>query len=529
MIPPFSERPAWLKSRGYLHVTPKIDVFKRYEEIYTKVHDETFVADHGFFPLIHSVIKERKYKKIPKGTGRAHSYKKGDEYKKTAKLRPLHYATHIDAMIFGCYAEILLEEYETTLKEYPGLTDCVIAYRKIGIEDPESEEQEDNPPGKSTIHFAHEAFEEIKKRSVEGCVVLMFDIKSFFSELNHKKLKQAWCNLLKVDKLNKAHFNVFNAATEFRYILKDELRLNSASKGRRRGFDEKKLASIRKNHGIEAFFESVDDFKEALKNKKLKVYKHPFMKNGWPVGIPQGLPISAVLANLYLLEFDKVILDAIVDKSGGFYRRYSDDIMIVCKEDQADWIEKFVLDEIKKSEVEISTEKTEKYLFNYRQISPKINRITSTLLSGSKPVIGKPLTYLGFEFYGYRTLIKSANLAKYYRRMISSVKRKAGRALKITNELYSQPAIFQRQLRKIYNNVNLNKEKVYHKRKMLVKNEQGFYSFMFKKIHVKSGSSYFSYTKRASLIMGQPSINGQVRNHKKIFRESMTKHLKRGY
>lgn len=529
MIPPFNERPSWLKSRGYLHITPKIDVHKRYEEIYTKVHDETFVADHGFFPLIHSVIKERKFKKVPNGTGRAHSYKKGDEHKKTAKLRPLHYATHIDAMIYGCYAEKLLKLYEIELNQHSGLTDCVIAYRKIEIEetDEEDAENEDELPGKSTIHFAHEAFEEIKARAIDGCVVLMFDIKSFFSELNHEKLKKAWCSLLKVEKLDRAHFNVYKAATNFRYILKDELRVSSAKKGRRSEFDEKKLASIRKYQGIESFFSSIEDFKLAIKNKELKVYKHPFMKNKRPVGIPQGLPISAVLANLYLLEFDKAVLDRLVNGAGGFYRRYSDDIMIICKPEEADQIEQFVLNEIKKSEVEISVDKTEKFIFKQVQISARINRITSTLLSGESQLVGKPLTYLGFEFYGYRTLIKSANLAKYYRRMISSVKRKAGRARNIGERNDCIPAIFPRQLRKVYNNVNLNKEKVFRKRKILVKNSEGFYSFSFKEYRPKTGSNYFSYTKRASSIMNEPKIGNQIRKHKSVFYSSMAIHIKR--
>jgi hypothetical protein len=530
MIPPFNERPAWLKSRGYLHITPKINIYKRYEEIYNLVNNESFVAKHGFFPLIHSVIKERKFKKIPNGNGRAHSYKKGDEFKKTAKLRPLHYATHIDSMIYGCYAEKLLKLYEAELASHPGLEESVIAYRKIEVEEPEDAETENTKQqGKSTIHFAHEAFEEIKARSVDGCVVLMFDIKSFFSELNHERLKKAWCSLLKVDRLNKAHFNVFNAATNFRYILKDELRINPLKKGRRTGFDEKKLAAIRKYDGIEAFFSSVDEFREAIQNKELRVYKHPFMKNKKPVGIPQGLPISAVLANLYLLNFDKEILSNVVQAKGGFYRRYSDDIMIICKSSDAEGIEGFVLNEIKNSEIEISTDKTEKYLFEVKKISPSISRITSTLISGEKTIVGKPLTYLGFEFYGYKTLIKSANLAKYYRRMISSVKRKAIRAINISSSTYSTPVIFPRQLRKIYNNVNLNKEKVFKKRKMLVKNDQGFYAFKFKEIKAKSGSNYFSYTKRAGSIMGQEKqIGRQVRNHKNVFYNSMSRHLKKG-
>ncbi len=281
-------------------------------------------------------------------------------------------------MIYGCYAEKLLKLYENELEKYPGLSDCVIAYRKISVEEENSNntdveeeneddteaEEDDEERGKSTIHFAYEAFEEIKKRAKDGCVVLMFDIKSFFSELNHIKLKKAWCDLLKVEKLNNAHFNVFNASTNFRYILKDELRVGYKSEGRRNGFDEKKLAEIRKYQGIEAFYSSIDEFKYAIRNKNIKVYKHPFVKNKRPVGIPQGLPISAVLANLYLLNFDKVILEEIVNKAGGFYRRYSDDILIICNPQEADQIEQFVLDEIKNSDVEISEEKTENFFFH---------------------------------------------------------------------------------------------------------------------------------------------------------------------
>lgn len=522
MVPLFTERPAWFKSRGYLHITPKINIFKRYKEIYMLVNDENFVAKHGFFPLIHSVIKERKFKKLPDGLGRGHSYKKGNVPHKTAKIRPLHYATHIDSMIYGCYAEKLLKLYEAELNLYPGLTESVIAYRKIEVED----QHTGTPSGKSTIHFAHEAFEEIKSRAANGCVVLMFDIKSFFSELNHDKLKRAWCDLLKVTRLNKAHFNVFNATTNFKYILKDELRISPKKNGQRTGFDEKKLAFLRKYEGVEAFFLSVDDFKDAIKNKEIKVYKHPFMKNKKPVGIPQGLPISAVLANLYLLEFDKEIVSKIVNAKGSFYRRYSDDIMIICEEEEADDVECFVLDEIAKSEIEISVDKTEKYSFKKQQISPNINRITSTLISNGKNIVGKPLTYLGFEFYGYKTLIKSSNLAKYYRRMISSVKRKAARACKISQSFNDVPVIFPRQLRKIYDNVNLNKKEVLFKRKILVKNEQGFYYFKHKVTKMKSGSNYLSYVNRASFKMSQPDIKKQVRNRKSIYFSSLVFHLK---
>lgn len=533
MIPPFKERPAWLKGRGYLHITPKIDILRKYAEIFTKVKDEVYVGRHGFFPLIHSVIKERKFKKLPNGKSRGHSYKEKGKFKKTAKLRPLHYATHIDSMIFGYYAELLLNLYEEELEKYVGLPDCVTAYRKIGLEDfddseesPEDEEDDKELVGKSTIHFAHEAFEEIKKRATDGCIVLMFDIKSFFSELNHNKLKETWCDLLKVPRLNDAHFNVFKAATEFRYVLKDDLRIKQNTRGRRSGFDEKKLASIRKNHGKEAFFESVEDFRNALKNKELTVFKHPFMKDNIPVGIPQGLPISAVLANLYLFEFDRAVLKTVVDGFGGFYRRYSDDILVICKPEQAGDTEKFILDEILKSYVKISTEKTETYLFKYFQISPRKNKLTSILLSKNSSAIGKPLTYLGFEFYGDKTLIKSANLAKFYRRMISTVKKKANRAVNISKRTSSGPAIFRAGLKKTYSILKLDTDKQFTKRKKLVRNSYGQYSMEFEEIKKRSGTNYFSYAKRASIIMTESAIQSQIRNHKRVLNSSIARHLK---
>jgi hypothetical protein len=530
MIPPFRDRPVWLKGRGYLHITPKIDILKRYTEVFTKMNDESYIARHGFFPLIHSIIKERKYKKLPYDKKlRAHSFTDKGKIKKTAKLRPLHYSTHIDAMIFGYYAHLLLNLYEEELDKIDGLSDCITAYRKILI----NEGEEDDDTGKGTMHFAYEAFEEIKKRSKESCVVLMYDIKSFFSELNHEKLKEAWSKLIGVEKLNPAHFNVFKAATKFRYILRDDLRTYKKGVGRRSGFDERKLAHIRKTTGTEAFFESISDFKDAIERKKIQVYKHPFVKKGKPVGIPQGLPISAVLANLYLLEFDKEIFDRIVHKMGGFYRRYSDDILIICKPNEIDEIDEIVKIAIKDRDVIISDEKTETYLFKNFQISAKKRKITSILLSEKSSHIGKPLTYLGFEFYGDKILIKSANLSKFYRRLIYSVKRKSIRATKISASTSAPPFIFRGQITKRYSAINLDKDKKDIEKekkntirtKKLIKSPDGTYSYEFDEKTRKYNSNYFSYVRKSAEIMKQPEIEHQLRKHKKILNQAISRHF----
>ncbi len=54
-----------------------------------------------------------------------------------------------------------------------------------------------------------------------------------------------------------------------------------------------------------------------------------FLKvNRQGVGIPQGLPVSAVLSNIYMTEFDAQ-LGSWVESVGGFYRRYCDDLIVV--------------------------------------------------------------------------------------------------------------------------------------------------------------------------------------------------------
>lgn len=509
---------SWLKSKGYLHLTGQVDVRLKQNELLKKVLNPNYVAKYAFFPLIHSVIKERKYKKTGSGQ-RAHSFINSEGLKvKTIKMRPLHYATHMDALIFGYYASLLQEKYEEKLKQVDGLSRCIIAYRKIPIEG--------SSKNKSTIHFAHEIFEEIKARSIDkkGCVVFAFDIKSFFSNLDHTVLKKAWSKLIGVERLSKDHFNVFTATTKFSYILRDELRKYQRSGGRKLGFDEKELARIRKISGINAFFESPQAFREKVKLGELKIYKYPFRnKEKEPVGIPQGLPISAVLANIYLLNFDLQVFNTLVKNYGCYYRRYSDDIAIVCDTEQSEFVEKFITNAIELSRLSISKDKTEKFYFKTNDKS----ELLCTKKSGDGDLVAASFIYLGFEFNGKNILIKSANLSKFYRRMILAVKRKSKRAIDIANQIpSSKPAIYRRQLYKLYSDLDLNKTKVLTRWKKLVKTKYGTYKIISGKKTKLLRSNYFGYAKRASEIMKEPAINKQVRNHKKIFNQAINKHLK---
>jgi hypothetical protein len=514
----------WLKSKGYLHITAQIDVQKREHELVAKITNPNFVSRYAFYPLIHTNINERRYKRLPHDSSkRAHSYI--DEEKgpvRNIKCRPLHYATHLDAMIFSYYAQVLQEEYEKEIAKYNTLCDCIIAYRKI----PSDVEGKH----KSTIHFAKEIFDEIKIRAAkeEECVVLTFDIKSFFSNLNHARLKDTWAKVLGVDRLPDDHYNVFRASTLFSYIYLDELRLGKKYKGRRPSFDEKELARIRNKHGIHAFFESPKAFRDKVKDGSVKLYKYPFRdkETKEPIGIPQGLPISATLANLYLLEFDKKVLEEVVCMFGGYYRRYSDDIVVVCSRAHAVTVEEFILEAIKESKVKISTEKTERFLFKKVAFGKKEPRLTSIKLNEQGEHIGSPFNYLGFEFNGQKALIKSANLGKFYRRMIQSVKRKAKRAKKEAEKTPgAKPYIHRRQLYKLYTAKPLTNTKVRSRWKKIVQIENGDFRLKTGIKNKELRSNYLTYVRRASEIMEEPAIENQIRKHKAIFNRAIHKHL----
>ena len=190
-------KPSWLKEKGYLHLSPSLELGTNSDQILRKVTSKKYVESYAFYPLIHTVISDRKFKK---GSSKKHTTteRKHTHYRlktlqpvKNAKDRPLHYASHMDSLVFGYYAHIIKEVYESLLQKEPFQDQAVIAYRKI-------ETFEGSGNGKSNIHFAKECFEEIKRRTENGSEVsvLAIDLKSFFSTLDHKILKDQWCKIL---------------------------------------------------------------------------------------------------------------------------------------------------------------------------------------------------------------------------------------------------------------------------------------------------------------------------------------------
>lgn len=506
----------WLKNRGYYHLTPKLDVIGKQKEYLSKITNPKFVYKHGFFPLLHAVIKERRYKKCGPDGKRSHV----DPVKgPTAKNRPLHFATHIDSLIFGYYAQKLQFQYEKELQKDLNLSAAITAYRKVfNADDPER--------GKSTIHFAHEVFSEIKKQALSrgSCTVLKFDLEKFFSSIDHKYLKTAWMRLIGKEILPVDHYKVFRATTNFSYILKDDLRKNKRRFGSRSGFEEKKLSQIRKQ-GIESYFESHEEFRKAVKEGEVKIFKNPFRsKDGnRMVAIPQGLPISSVLANLYLLEFDQNLIQEVVKRLGGLYRRYSDDIIIVIDSEHETKVEELVMSLISKYFISISKDKTEVFHFAKNERGSIVGFLKTKEKGFSD---NYPLNYLGFDFYGDRTLVAAKNLSKFYRRMKVSIKKKTKKSAHLEQDQWvRKPVVFFRQLYRIYSNSDLERYQVRTRRISLTKNRFGEYLYKSEIIPKPLKGNYFSYIKRAAKIMNEPAIINQLRNHRRIFNTTVRRRL----
>lgn len=486
----------WFKDRGYPHFTERTPIEKR-SKILSYIKNPKNVSRHSFSPLILKKITQRRYKltKTENGLKRSHKKIKNDKVISNKKIRPILYATHIDSHIYSYYSrEVLGEKYDKYLKQDIQLSESVTAYRQLRTED--------GLKFKNNVHFAKDVFDEIKKR--KSCVALAFDIENFFPSLNHTKLKKVWCQILKTKSLPKDHFNIFKSVTRFSYVKLDDFKTKNYH------FDEKKLSDLRKK-GKTTLIES----KKQLSENYI-IYKNQYKIDGQIAGIPQGLPISALLANMYMLPFDIQIIKTLCKSSNVFYRRYSDDIIVICSIDDVEEVENIIKSEIEKINLSISPEKIEK---------TKFLKIDNQLKCLSKNKNGKyqlnlPLNYLGFEFYGHKTLIKSKNISTFYRRMKQSVKTKSKRAEKQKEDcLIDESPIYKR---KVYRNFSFKgvKKRNIPTKKLIQKNGRSFLT----KGERKYRGNYVNYIYKSSETMEAPEIKRQIRNHWKILQKTICKY-----
>jgi hypothetical protein len=305
---------------------------------------------------------------------------------------------------------VLAEAYEAELARL-GLNDCVLAYRRIPTKTGDG--------GKCNIHFAQDAV--LKVRELGDCCVLALDISSYFESLDHAKLLALWCRMLGVNRLSDDHFRVFEAITQYAVVDKKQVyeRLGH--------FGEKRHAKTGKPiNGYLTPFRNIprqlchgSEFREKIAGGNGQ--KSLIKKNFKPYGIPQGAPISDLLANLYLIDFDRTVNRLVAD-AGGAYFRYSDDILIAVPGDAAEgmkWLAEVQLlihDHGKK--LVIKEDKSAVYVFTRSGADQKFQHV-----SGKQGVNG--LEYLGFRYDGRRVYLRDSTLSGLWRKVTFAARRDA--------------------------------------------------------------------------------------------------------
>lgn len=413
--------PEWYKPRGYLHIDRPISV-KAAKKL---VSNPISVAHHAFLPFIRYEVVERRYK--------------SEQHQVVNKVRPIAFSSHRDSHIFSYYASSLRAALEKKIDQ-EAISESVLAYRRF-------------EGGKCNIHFANDAFNEIRNRG--NCIAIGMDVEGFFDNLNHRILKDAWCWVMEVKSLPEDMYQVFRAITKFatveQSVLYDEFGIG-------RDASRRKVGSIC----------SVQEFRERVRAKgHVSVNRNPY-------GIPQGSPISAVLANAYMCKVDSIIV-RFAESIGGVYRRYSDDILLVCDENNVERFEQFVLNALKDVKLSVNAAKTVRAVY-------KLDR--HGVLS-----CPRPLQYLGFVFDGQRRLIRSRTIAKYKRRIRQALKSSQRAAIKSAEK----GAGFKIKRRKLY-------ERFSH----------------------LGRRNFISYAYRASEIMKDKAARRQVRRHWKDLNQSIS-------
>jgi len=263
--------------------------------------DPALVSRHPFYPLISFDKRWTTY--AAKGVSGAE------------KSRTIKYCARIDAAIFSYYRSLLAVRYEQSL-HLANLSDNVLAYRKLASP---------SGKGKCNIDFALTAFERI--RYYENCSVVALDISAFFDNLNHTRIKRLWQSLFGWNELPSDHYQVFKHLTKFAEVdlndalralgIKGDVELNDGTF--REGF-------LKHYNDIEPQICYPNDFRSKIAGGDLiKSYRD----RGSPkIGVPQGVPLSDLIANLYMLDFDRKI-KKLLERFGGYYARYSDDIVLV--------------------------------------------------------------------------------------------------------------------------------------------------------------------------------------------------------
>ena len=328
--------------------------------------------------------------------------------------------------------------------------------------------------------MAQEAFDWIKAQ--KNCTAIALDLSSFFETIDHRNLKSQWAKILNEENLPEDHYKVFKSITRYSYLdlhetldalgwfdASGELRETLSPKT---GEPEKNMPFPLRKHGNSPDL-AIKDFRDLRKNNPdlLNINKNAF-------GIPQGSPISALLSNISMIDFD-VACQEMVSAENGIYRRYSDDILLLfpAKIDHQEIIAETdkLLHKFGGKALKLNTDKTEVRFFTIQE------EIPSCIDANTKE--SDSLQYLGFEFNGESIFIRSSSLSRYWRKVISKVNAAKNRAHKKTKECGIETPVYKRKIYRQFTHLGVRQR------------------------------NFVKYAFESSKIMGSKDIRNQVSNH----------------
>lgn len=419
----------WLKFKKYPHIGRPLNKKKDGAWVKMYVENPENIAAHKFVPLLHRTLNQRKFRP----TKNAAKNKSGKRVRtlKGKKQRHIYFSSHLDSIVYGHYSYLLTKAYEDYLKNKP-YSSVAVAYRRIPIGDGKS-------GNKSNIEFSFEAFEFIENNKGRELSIIVADVTSFFDNLDHRLLHTQWKLVLQTANLPEDHYTVYKSLVAKRYVNENELfnrfhhklmierfKPHDTAQKELKRKHVSKIYNMR-HEKVVAFCDKDEFFEEATDLIRIdKPYNSRYRKSRGKTllrGIPQGTPISATLANIYMLDFDERIYHAVSDPlKDAYYQRYSDDLIIVCDRKDEDYFYDLIREEIEtKANLEIQPAKTNVYRYE----TNKDSEFKGGILEGSVVNTNKQLEYLGFMYDGTKVRVKTAGFSKFYRTMKRSFRRGA--------------------------------------------------------------------------------------------------------
>ena len=449
--------------KGYLHFDPRFWFPDRQDEIKAVVSNPAEFNCWNFYPFLQVTAQTQRFK--PNSS-------KGQP-KRSTKKRPICYAAHKDSLIYGFYSYCLTKLYEAFIHKQ-GFADSVSSYRT-------------DLKGNCNIQFAKEVFDYIKQ--VGECNAIALDIKGFFDSLDHIILKINWAQIIGEERLPAEQYKLYTTLTEFAFTDREKLLAYL-------GVDLEKISPFPQS--ILDLFPTKQHaglFRQLREKEVIKIQRE--------IGIPQGSPMSAVLSNIYMVGYD-ARMSWLAKENGFLYKRYCDDILIVCSNELAREVKLIAYEAIEECKLTIQPAKEEEILFRrdstgkLRALNAKsVERRIHSYSDNRMHYFYKPLQYLGFEYNGQDVLIRNSSICRFHRKL----KRRVTKSVKMA---YSRNGVGD----KIF------KQTTYRRYSHLGK--RNFLTYAY-----RAAAETYNSEGGIKLGMNSKKIRGQVARHMKLLEATL--------